>query len=256
MRFIGVDLAWSDRNPTGIAVLEGGAGGTTLVSLPITVIGVDAVAEVVAREAGDGPAIVAVDAPLWVPNETGRRPCEIALARDFARFHAGPHPANRSRLTAWDGSIAGERLAERLCQHGFSASPCPEMDARSSRRLLFEVFPHPALVVLFDLEKRLLYKKGNPDTKRAGLATLQRLVREQLPCLEPFVRTSQLLDELCTKDVSLLRGVGLKGYEDRLDALICAYIAYWYWYWGEKRCRMYGSIDEGHIIVPWPPARP
>ena len=176
MRFIGVDLAWSDRNATGVAVLDGDACGVVLASAPVTITVVDAVAEAVRVTAGDGPAFVAVDAPLLVPTETGRRPCEVELARDFARFHAGPHPANRTRLTAWDGSIAGERLVDRLRDHGFSADPRPETDARTARRLILEAFPHPAIVVLFALEKRLLYKKGEPDVKRAGLTSLQRLV--------------------------------------------------------------------------------
>jgi predicted RNase H-like nuclease len=255
MRFIGVDLAWSDRNATGFAVLDGDACGAVLASAPVTITGVDAVADTVRVAAGDGPAFVAVDAPLWVPNETGRRPCEVELARDFARFHAGPHPANRVRLTAWDGSIAGERLVDCLRDHGFSADPRPETDRRSARRLILEAFPHPAIVVLFALEKRLLYKKGEPDVKRAGLASLQRLVLERLSLLEPPLRTSAILESLCWEDVGPLRGAALKGYEDRLDAVVCAYIAYWYWYWGAERCRMYGSIDEGHIIVPWLPAR-
>src|SRR5688572_885660 len=74
MRFVGVDLAWSDRNPTGLAVLEGDEHGATLASPPVTVKGVGAVADAIGSAAGDGPAFVAVDAPLWVPNEIGRRP--------------------------------------------------------------------------------------------------------------------------------------------------------------------------------------
>lgn len=255
MRFIGVDLAWSDRNPTGLAVLDGDERGATLISPPVTMTGVAGVADWVLSAAEDGPAFVAVDAPLWVPNETGRRPCEIALARDFARFHAGPHPANRQRLAAWDRTVAGERLVNLLLAHGFSRQPCPGSDRRSPHRLVFETFPHPAMVVLFDLERRLAYKRGSPQDKRAGLLTLRELIRTRLTCIEPPLLLSPALDALCSGDLSGVRGAALKGSEDRLDALVCAYLAYWYWYWGEQRCRLYGSIDGGHIITPWPPCR-
>jgi predicted RNase H-like nuclease len=120
---------------------------------------------------------------------------------------------------------------------------------------VFEAFPHPAIVVLFGLERRLAYKKGNLRDKRAGLLALRELIRTRLPHAEPPLLPSPALNLLCTEDVEALRGTARKGYEDRLDALVCAYIASWYWYWGEQRCRLYGSIDSGHIITPWPPLR-
>jgi predicted RNase H-like nuclease len=256
MRFIGVDLAWSNRNPTGVAMLEGDERGAMLTPAPLTITGVDAVAEWIAHAAGDGAAHVAVDAPLCVPAGPKHRGAESALSRDFGRFKIGCHSSNRE-MAIWQklGYVTGERLVELLTQRGFEATPSPATDARSARRVVFEVYPHPAIVVLFGLDKRLLYKKGPPATKREGLTNLRDLVHSCLPRAEPPLLASPTLDALCAEDLHLLRGGALKGYEDRLDAVICAYIAYWYWYWGAERCRMYGSIDDGHIIVPWLPAR-
>lgn len=251
MRFIGVDLAWSDRNPTGIAVLEGDGHGAMLMESPRTVRGVEAVAAVVARAALDGAAFVAVDAPLRVPNLAGRRPAEADLARDFARYYAGPHPANRTRLADAHGLIAGERLAQILCaRHRFEDDPRPATDARSARRLVFEAFPHPAQVALFGLDRRIAYKHGPPPERRAGLARLRGLVRGRLPAAEPPLLPEDALDRLCAEPLESLRGRALKDYEDRLDALVCAYVALYYWYWGGRRCRMYGSAADGHIITP------
>jgi predicted RNase H-like nuclease len=255
MRFVGVDLAWSDRNPTGIAVLEGDQLGARLTVEPWTVRGVDAVAEAVGAACPDGPAFVAVDAPLWVPNATGRRPCEAELGRDFARFHAGAHPANRTRLTGWDGSVAGERLVALLRErYRLAADPNPLLDSRSGRRLVFEAFPHPAMVVLFGLSKRLLYKKGDAAQRREGLARLRRFVLAVLGGGAPPLLPSETLSSFCGAELDGLRGAALKDYEDRLDAVVCAYIALYYWTWGGSRCRMYGNLADGHIIVPrWPP---
>jgi predicted RNase H-like nuclease len=251
MRFVGVDLAWSDRNASGIAVLEGDHTGARLVTEPRTARGVTAVAEAVAAACPDGPAFVAVDAPLCVPNQTGRRPCERELARDFARFHAGPHPANRTRLAAWDGAVAGERLAALLSVRGFAADPDPRRDRRCRRRLLFEAFPHPAIVVLFGLRERLPYKKGDPAHRRTGLDRLRGLVRSALTIADPPLLSSPPLEAFCATALHELRGAALKGYEDRLDAIVCAYIALFYWAWGDSRCRIYGDVASGHVIVPW-----
>jgi predicted nuclease with RNAse H fold len=63
---------------------------------------------------GAGIAAVAVDAPLHVPNETGRRDCEAVLAWcDVAAF-----PSSRRRLTQVHGGLRGETLAPRLAAPG------------------------------------------------------------------------------------------------------------------------------------------
>ena len=84
MRFIGLDLAWGERRPTGVAVLDD-AGHLLHVSAVQTD---DEVAESLASYV-EGDCLVAIDAPLVVVNETGARPAERALNRDFGRFDAG-----------------------------------------------------------------------------------------------------------------------------------------------------------------------
>jgi hypothetical protein len=59
-------------------------------------------------------AAVAVDAPLWVPNETGRREVEAALAWcDIPAF-----PASRRRLAQVHGGARGVDLAPALSRPG------------------------------------------------------------------------------------------------------------------------------------------
>src|SRR5262245_55201405 len=105
---IGLDLAWSPRNPTGAAVIGGDANGGALIETAL--LGdLEQIVAYVARHAGDGPALVAVDAPLRVPNATGRRPAEALLGQVFRRYDAGAHPANRS-LPAFRSGVRGEQL--------------------------------------------------------------------------------------------------------------------------------------------------
>lgn len=89
MYFVGVDLAWAGRNPTGVAAVD--ADGC--------LVGVGAArddASVLAalRPYVVGDCLVAFDAPLVVANRTGQRPAEAALNRDFRQFEAGAYPAN------------------------------------------------------------------------------------------------------------------------------------------------------------------
>ena len=45
-------------------------------------------------------------------------------------------------------------------------------------------------------------------------------------------------------------GAELKAAEDKLDSLICAYVAAYWWYWGEQRNLVLGDVSTGYIITP------
>jgi predicted RNase H-like nuclease len=69
MHFVGVDLAWGEVKPTGVAALDD-AG--RLVHLSAQTDDDSVAAALRPYVAGD--CLVAVDAPLVVDNETGNRP--------------------------------------------------------------------------------------------------------------------------------------------------------------------------------------
>ncbi len=35
-----------------------------------------------------------------------------------------------------------------------------------------------------------------------------------------------------------------------LDSLLCAYVSYYYWYWGISRCSVLGTLKDGYMILP------
>jgi predicted RNase H-like nuclease len=247
--FIGIDLAWSPRNPTGAAVLRGNAHGADLIDYRL--LGGDVpIVEYIQHYAGAGPAIVAVDAPLWVPNEAGRRPGEAAIGFAFARYQAGAHPANRRRL-AFDGIVRGEALVAALAARGFVHAP--EVAAGALVRQVVEVFPHPAMVALFGLDRTLKYK-AKPGRGAAQRLEAWRRYQAHLDAL--FQADPQLRGQvaLTAQDVAALRGRRLKDYEDQVDALMCAYIALYGFRWGAARCRMFGTFEGGYIFTPVPEA--
>jgi len=162
-RALGIDLAWSPRNPTAVALAE-------ITNNAVRVTHVECVrtdAEIIAwAQMAEAPLTIAIDAPLAVPNATGMRDCERQLQTLFGRHHAGPYPANRQLLGRVNGGRPrGEALSEMLqTDRGAMPGLLPGRDAGTA---LIEVFPAPAMVRLFGLDRCYPYKK-----KRASLGRM------------------------------------------------------------------------------------
>ncbi|HRW04385.1 MAG TPA: DUF429 domain-containing protein [Caldilineaceae bacterium] len=254
MIFIGIDLAWSSRNYSGGAVIR----DNHLLAYTGT-LGDDRalIAFITAHLDEEAGAVVAVDAPLRVPNSTGARLCDRLLSADWRAYDAGALPANRRLLTdrgrneqvaTTNGPIRGEALvAQRGERFGFvETAPLPQ---RGPARYICEIFPHPAHVSLFHLEKTLKYKAKpgrTPAMRAAEFTRYQQLLATLAEATPSLLGT----DSLLAQDVSALRGQALKAYEDTLDAVTCAYTGYYLWYHGPAKTCVYGSVAEGHILTP------
>ena len=235
---IGLDLAWGDRARTGVAVLDDDGHlrhlGTASDDASITA----SLAPWL-----EGPCTVAIDAPLVVTNPSGRRPCEAALAADFARFDAGPHPSNLSR-PYFVPEPRGGRLARTW---GLDLDPV----STASRRAV-EVYPHAATVALFGLGRILRYKH------KPGRGLL--LLRSELS------RLLDLLEALAHDDVPLVLDhadwrrvretvrtaptkAALRRVEDEVDAVVCAYVAHLERHAPDRLIR-YGDAATGVIVTP------
>lgn len=243
--FIGLDLAWKiDGNHSGIVVLAGDADGVRLDGFSDDVTSEKDVVSFVAQRAARD-CVLAIDASLVVLNACGQRPCEALIAQHFGRYHAACHPTNLGRPYAQTGPRLVDRLQEHGFEHGFDI-----MTARQrTGRWIFETYPHPAMVRLFGLERIIRYKKGTVAHKRDGLAILQRHLKALTERASGLVG-SPLLAALLERRLSELRGAALKRYEDTLDALFCAYLAWYCWRWGKERNECYGTLSAGYIVVP------
>jgi predicted RNase H-like nuclease len=243
--FIGIDLAWGvDRNHTGMAVLRGDQRGARLASVGEGVVSLASIVEFV-REHSTASTVVAVDAPLVVTNATGFRECEREIGRRFGRFHASCLSNNLTRTP----QPAGVRLVEALAPLGFQHDFDIATAQQRPGRWLFEVYPHPAMVVLFDLEQIIKYKKGSVAQRRLGLWELQRRLGTLSEGSCGLIANADP-EELLARDVARLRGSALKRYENTLDALFCAYLAWHCWRWGAARNEMFGTLENGYIVVP------
>ena len=210
---VGVDLAWGERQPTGVAVLDDGG---RLVR--VCAVRTDAEIDEALAAYVDGPCVVAIDAPLIVRNATGNRPAEAALNRDFARFDAGAHPSNTGKPEFADGT-RGQRLAARL---GLDVNP------RSGRpRRALEVYPHPATVALFGLGRTLKYKNKPGRTLaslRGELLALMNLVESLADAEVPLHVAGPEWAALRAQVEEATRKSGLRVVEDQVDAVVCAYV--------------------------------
>lgn len=247
--FIGIDLGWARKNPSGVAALRGTRAGAEVMEVSLLQTD-DAIYEFIERHAGDGPAIVAIDAPLRVPNTTGMRLADREISRAFRPYHAGAYPANRS-LPVFREGVRGEDLVSALQARGFVHTD--QIEPGQPVRQVVEVYPHPALVAIFNLERILRYKYKRRRPREERLAEWHRYQAY----LNSLVKADPILTgqtEWCSRNVDDLRGRRLDDYEDATDALFCAYIALYGYRWGDARCRTFGDIERGYIYTPVPEA--
>jgi predicted RNase H-like nuclease/ppGpp synthetase/RelA/SpoT-type nucleotidyltranferase len=239
VHFIGLDLAWGEKKPTGVAVLDD-AGRLLCVAAHRSD---DEILTALAPYV-EGDCLVAVDAPLVVRNATGNRPCETALNRDFARFDAGAHPANTAK-PEFAPTPRGARLVERL---GLDPDPA----SRAGRRAI-EVYPHPATVALFRLGRTLKYKDRPGRTVAQLRAELLRLT-ELLEGLADapvalYLDGSEAWKALTSQVEAAERKSELRRVEDQVDAVVCAYVAL-FAVRRPEAITTYGDFGSGYIVTP------
>jgi predicted RNase H-like nuclease len=236
--YVGLDLAWGERSPTGVAVLD----EHTRLRLVTSARTDEEILAAIGRYAA-GPCVVAIDAPLVVTNPTGNRPAEAALNRDFARFDAGAHPSNTSR--PWFvPEPRGARLARAM---GLDLAP----HSGAPRRAL-EVYPHPATVALFRLGRTLKYK-AKPGRDLPSLRTALLTLTAHLATLAAATPALNLSTPAWDQLVRAIHDAGrkseLRRAEDQVDAVVCAYVAAY----ADRRpsdTTTYGDLATGYLVTP------
>jgi predicted RNase H-like nuclease len=229
---LGIDLAWGEKNPDGVAVLR--LSGRTLEVVDICRVHGDTfLLGLVERMTGTGRTFVAVDAPLVCPNVMGTRPVDRLTHTLFGKFHAACHPAN---LTKCPRPV---RIAEALQGRGF------EIGWDIGKRSVAEVYPHPAMVRAFGLDRIIKYKKGRVLEKRREFRRYQRCFRALLEKEWAGLKVKgwHLVD-------NLLRETWTKDAEDRTDALFCVWIAWNHIRHEGRRSEVIGNRETGFILLP------
>ena len=234
----GVDLAWiSDKNPTAIAY----------GSLRDCELTIDGVAENLygAKSVIDSLAAIndlhgiAIDAPLIINNPTGQRPCERLLSSAYGARKAACHASNLNKYPDADSV----QISVHLETLGFNHL------VAQGKHWQLECYPHPAIIEVFGLKERHLYKKGTVKDKRQGQSRLSEMLisLEQSNTLQLCI-PEKFHDYFDPESIASLRGKQLKHNEDVLDAVVCLYIAGLYQI--GNRDKVFGDTTDGYIYVP------
>lgn len=244
--FVGIDLAWSQRNSTAASIISGDVGSGKLIASRKELRSNDDIVCYVLDNLGSENAVIAIDAPLAVPNETGIRDCDRLISRMFRKYDAGTYPANRSLLRKY-GGLRGEEILQIFQGAGFEHNPF--FHSSKEARSVVEVYPHPAMVVLFNLKKILKYKARANRSYDLRWKELKKY-QEHIASLQNYDPSLDIPEELVGSIVTRLKGKALKSYEDLLDSVLCAYIGHYCWTHGRERCAVFGTLDGGCILTP------
>ena len=239
MRFIGIDLAWSlinaDRPETGAAVIDESGNILSQANLSAD----ESILDFVLSNIDQEGAIVAIDAPIVVPNLEGSRRCEIALQS----MKIPVYPSNRSLLEKNLGGIRGEILAHKLEIHGFRIQD--SISPGEPTKAIVEVYPRATISRLFGKVPSYKGSKAKRSVLAHGILHLNRLIQEALDppirWIHPPIEDPARLETLTPRQ--------LKHITDILDAVLAAYVGYLAWK-EDSRVEVIGDVHEGFILIP------
>ena len=222
MRFLGVDLAWKDGNPSGVALLGGQRFPLHLREIPHTLPRHADVLGWIARHVAHHRASVGIDAPL-LGLGNGRRGGDNEVSSAFGRFHASTHsPPRYPGLDAFTRALVADYVLESFG---------PGWKPAGGRPAIREVYPNALQVLLFDLHGRpgltiVKYKRRRFGTKRAwaerGLRPFVRLCAKAIGGRYVVTRDPAWQTLVADQPRSSMSGAALKNIEDRWDAVLCA----------------------------------
>lgn len=259
MRFLGVDLAWKDGNPSGVALLGGQSFPLHLREIPHTLPRHGTVLDWIERHVAHHRASVGIDAPLLGLGR-GRRGGDNEVSSAFGRFHASTHsPPRYPGLKDFTRSL--------LADHAFESFG-PGWRPTSRRPAIREVYPNALQVLLFGLDRPpghtiVKYKRQRFSGKRAwveqGLRPFIRRCAEAIGGRYVVTRDAAWQALLAERPRTSMSAAELKDIEDRWDAVLCALAAALEFFErGSMRFYPDGPTAwrRGYILAPALPTKP
>ncbi|MFZ5807244.1 MAG: DUF429 domain-containing protein [Verrucomicrobiota bacterium] len=233
MILIGIDLAWGEKKRDGVCAIEAKIKQSRVLGYDYPQ-GDDALVRCVENFSKKEKGVfLTIDAPIVCPNVRGTRPVDRLTHRMFHQEHAACHPAYLEKCPR------PARVLKRLEKIGFQAG----WNISAKQHTACEVYPHPAMVRLFELPRIIKYKKGSVADRRKEFQRLQR-------CLTQFSKKHFPELEIGSQTKTFLKTSWDKETEDHLDAFFCALIGLWRWKYGENRSEVIGDLKTGFILLP------
>jgi predicted RNase H-like nuclease len=235
---LGVDAAWTETEPSGVALAVEPEAGWRLAAVEASYDRflaraggaapdegrprgspprAGALIAAVRALSGRAPDCVAVDMPVGPNPIVGRRRCDDEISRIYGARKAAVHSPSAAR----PGPISDDLRA------GFEACGLPVRVAPPAHGLI-EVYPHAALIEFMREAERLPYKASKTLTYWPKLSVDER--HRKLRGV--WARIVEALGRRIAGAAAALpvpppdvRGWPLKAFEDKLDAVICAAVA-------------------------------
>lgn len=239
---LGIDAAWTEREPSGVALLvrhKGtwrcravapsydsflslGRGGSVNWSVAHkgSRVAPQSLLEAARALAGSDSDIVTIDMPVSKCDIDGRRPADDAISQEFGSRWCAAHTPSPTR----PGKL-GRDLTKGFHTLGYPVATS-DTDWGTSRRLV-EVYPHPALLALLSSERRIPYKVAKSTRYWRGKTVADRIslllveLRRIQDALEGILGRIPLS---IPRAHEMSRLSQLKKYEDALDAIVSAWV--------------------------------
>lgn len=252
MRILGIDPAWTSKNPSGIVLIEKDLSNLwrcirlapsfqlflndkkeeDMFSGKITGSVFDL--RRILQKVGKVDCIV-VDMPLSNKPFSGRRIADNIVSQKYGAFLCATHTPTEEVINM------GQRILEQAKEFGYCFN-----------ETIIETYPHPAIIALFDnLTQRLAYKVGKRNSYWKNLSSAQRkerLISNMMLLREKLAEHIDIPHYFFNKkDTDTMPYTMLKSYEDTLDALVCAWVGTIFL---ENRCVAYGDTDS-KIWIPF-----
>jgi len=248
---LGIDAAWTPRNPSGIALVAVAAGhipellrvaracGEFTSGRKIgrndwlnpppseELLSVSGILDATRRYTGTQPNVIVLDIPLSPLPIRGRRPADNAVSTMYGSRWAGTHTPSTKRF-----GYVSATLFQQLSRSGYHWMNATEhVQLNRQIRYFLETYPHPVILEMLGLEKRLCYKVAKrqkywpnltPDERWKNIASVLDRLHSALAS-----RIGGLADRV-PKACAILdampksKGAVFKGIEDALDAVVCA----------------------------------
>ena len=258
---LGIDAAWTTKQPCGVAVVLETVDGWQLKAAQSSYHNFHVLADrqltPELRPSGSLPNVptllktasaiaersidlVAVDMPLAYSQIICRRVADNEVSRKYGARYCSTHSPNALR----------PGLVSNTVRESFAEAGYPLQTISITTPGLIEVYPHPALLELTNAPHRLPYKvdKSRRYWPDRGKAERERLIFQQWrEIIKHLDREISGVQVMLPEPASGSRAL-LKAYEDMVDAIVCAWVGICVL---EGRAHTFGNADSA-IWVPCP----
>lgn len=266
--YVGVDLAWAEGSATKVANESGVVcidGTGQVVDAGWTVGVAETVKRIQTLTAEASRAVVFVDAPLVVTNQSGQRLCERQVGQRYGLWFVSANSTNL--LTK---RLAGVALLAQLESLGWTYDS-GHAGGPSAERVVSECYPWTTIIGAEELGYSPAPNRPGYKRKPRGMRIAEYRPLRAADCDELLRRMATLVNadppmdlhshpetrELLTSK-SPIEDRLYKHREDLLDAALCAWTASFWAKWGTERCQVLGDqqVDGTKVATIIAPARP